>query len=290
MSISLPTRRLALPLLAMSLAACGHGDAKVKPADVDQDAPATATEQEAAAFTAPRDSVISDEQVAKYLKTSLLQFDLIRKESGGIHDKIAEMDKRAKDGGTLAALRNIADAGSTMAHAGDLIGGSYVRSARSLGYNPAEMEWVRDRMGEVGAYLTAKPMLEMQVQAAQQMRAQAEQMKAQAGSGYSAADLQQLTASANEMEANAKGADQARSVMANVAVLHRARPAVSEPMWTTITFAGGALGMASMAGFADPNNQETQKKLDELRTVYQAALDNRVAPGMENKPAPAPAH
>jgi hypothetical protein len=40
----------------------------------------------------------------------------------------------------------MAAAGQTMYQVGDLIGGSYVRSARSLGYNPAEMEWVRERM------------------------------------------------------------------------------------------------------------------------------------------------
>ena len=38
-----------------------------------------------------------------------------------------------------------------------------LRSARTLGYNPAEMEWVRDRMAEVSGYLVAKP---MQAQAA----------------------------------------------------------------------------------------------------------------------------
>ncbi|MBW3609853.1 MAG: hypothetical protein KY463_16280, partial [Actinobacteria bacterium] len=103
------------------------------------------TEKEEASFTPPADSSLTPQQVEAYLTTSLLQFDLVRTEAGGMQ----KMEERAKDGGVMAGLRNISDAAGMM----DRIGGSYVRSARTLKYNPAEMEYVRERMGEVGAFL-----------------------------------------------------------------------------------------------------------------------------------------
>src|SRR6202008_1617960 len=133
------------PAAVTGRAAASPGD----PADVDQDAPAAVTEREVASFRAPADSVLTPSQVEAYLKTRLLQFDLIRREAPALHERVARMEERGKDGGVLSGLRNMADAGSLMVRYTDLIGGSFVRSARSLGYNPAEMEWVRERMVEV---------------------------------------------------------------------------------------------------------------------------------------------
>jgi hypothetical protein len=283
-------------MLALALAACGGGgdeSAEAKPEDVDMSTPVAVTEEEINDFKAPADSVLTPAQVEAYLKTSLLQYDLIRKESVGIHSKVAEMEERAKDGGTLAGLRNMAAAGQTMYQVGDLIGGSYIRSARSLGYNPAEMEWVRERMGEVAGHLMMKPIYEQSVASAALMRTQAEELRTQmaaAGSaGFSEADVQQMLANADQAEAQAKEQMAAgRAVQANLAVLHRARPAVTDAMWGTVGFAGGAQGLIALSGLSDPNDTEAQKKLDEFRAVYQDALANRVSKGMENTPAAQP--
>ncbi len=303
MPLSLPfrsrSRRSALlpvGMLALALAACGGGgdeSAEAKPEDVDMSTPVAVTEEEINDFKAPADSVLTPAQVEAYLKTSLLQYDLIRKESVGLHAKVAEMEERAKDGGTLAGLRNMAAAGQTMYQVGDLIGGSYIRSARSLGYNPAEMEWVRERMTEVAGHLMMKPMYEQSVASAALMRKQAEdlrtQMAAAGAAGFTEADVQQMIANADQAEAQAKEQMAAnRAVQANLAVLHRARPAVTDAMWGTVGFAGGAQGLIALSGLSDPNDGEAQKKLDEFRVVYQDALANRVSKGMENTPAAQP--
>lgn len=303
MPLSLPfrsrSRRSGLipaGMLALALAACGGGgdeSAEAKPEDVDMSTPVAVTEEEINDFEAPADSVLTPAQVEAYLKTSLLQYDLIRKESVGIHSKVAEMEERAKDGGTLAGLRNMAAAGQTMYQVGDLIGGSYIRSARSLGYNPAEMEWVRERMTEVAGHVMMKPMYEQSIASAALMRQQAEdlrtQMAAAGSAGFTEADVQQMIANADQAEAQAREQMAAgRAVQANLAVLHRARPAVTDAMWGTVGFAGGAQGLIALSGLSDPNDAEAQKKLDEFRVVYQDALANRVSKGMENTPAAQP--
>ncbi|HYJ78347.1 MAG TPA: hypothetical protein VEW03_02000, partial [Longimicrobiaceae bacterium] len=85
-------RSFAAGLGVLFLAACGGGDepgaeSGATPEDVDQDAPATVTEREVASFRAPADSVITPAQVEAYLKTSLLQFDLIRREAPALHQR-----------------------------------------------------------------------------------------------------------------------------------------------------------------------------------------------------------
>jgi hypothetical protein len=274
------------------LAACGGGGddgsdtSAGDPADVDQDAPATVTEQEVASFRAPGDSVLIPAQVEAYLKTSLLQFDLIRREAPALHERVARMEERGKDGGVLSGLRNLADAGSLITQYGDLIGGSFVRSARSLGYNPAEMEWVRERMGEVSGYVMVKPMIEASVQQAQQMREQAEAYRGQPG--FTEEQIQGMIQTAGEMEKNARESQNvARSVSRNYEVLHQARSNVTDPMWSTIGIAGGSMGLLSLSGLGDPNDSTAVRQLDEFRRVYTSAMENKVAPGMENPPPPA---
>jgi hypothetical protein len=279
-------------MLALALAACGGGDdaAEASPEDVDQSTPVAVTDEELAKFEAPADSVLTPAQVEAYLKTSLLQFDLVRKESEGIHARLQDMEKREKDGGALGGLRNMVAAGQTMYEVGDLIGGSYIRSARTLGHNPAEMEYVRERMAEVAMYLAMKPMYEAAGQSAQQVRDQAEQMRAQLASGenpgFTEADVQQMLQSAEQMEADARlQAQAARAVAANLEVLRRSRPAVTESMWGTVGMAGSASGLIALTGLGNPEDAEAQRKLDEFRRVFQDALANQVSPGMEAAPA-----
>lgn len=285
-----PALRLTVPVLALALlAGCGGDSAKMDatPDDVDMDTPVTITEKEAQAFKEPADSVLTEAQVTAYLKTSLLQFDLIRKQSAGLHEKAAEMEKREKKGGTLNQLRNLASAGGMMMQVGDMVGGSYIRSARTLGYNPAEMEWVRGRMAEIGGYMMMQPMREQAKLGAKQIREQAEQMKSQlasgAASGFTAADIDNMLSSADEVEKNAE-TEVDRSVLANLAVLRKSRPAVTDAMWGAVGFAGGSMGLAAL-GLSDPNDADSQKKLDEFRRLYEDALANRVSEGMETAPA-----
>ena len=196
MTIPTTLRRVSVLVLGAALAACGGGDSsEATPDDVDQSTSVAVTEEEEASFTPPADSTLTPQQVEAYLKTSLLQFDMVRNEAGGVQ----RMEERAKDGGVIAGLRNMGDAMGMM----ERIAGSYVRSARTLKYNPAEMEYVRERMGEVGAFLAMKPMIDGQIEAAQQMRKQAADLRAQMASGelqgYTEENIKMLEDQAAEM-------------------------------------------------------------------------------------------
>jgi hypothetical protein len=285
MHFPITLRRLSILALGATLAACGGADgseAGASTEDVDQSTEIAVTEEEAASFSAPADSSLTPQQVEAYLKTSLLQFDLVRKEAGGVQ----RMEERAKEGGVMAGLRNLSDAAGMM----DRIGGSYVRSARTLNYNPAEMEYVRERMAEVGTFLAMKPMLDGQLQAAQQMRQQAAEFRAQMAAGqlqgYTEENVKLMETQAAEMEnAVREQMGTTSAVGRNLEVLRRARPAVTEPMWTAVGFAGGSAGLLGLTGLANPQDTAAQKKLDEWRTVYTDALANRVSAGMAEKAA-----
>ncbi|HEX8358986.1 MAG TPA: hypothetical protein VF613_02635 [Longimicrobium sp.] len=278
------TLRATLPRLCLLalLAACGgdnEAEAGATPDDVDQETSVAVTEEEEQEFKAPADSSLTPQQVEAYLKTSLLQFDLVRREAGSVQ----KMEERAKDGGIIAGLRNVSDAAGMM----DRIGGSYVRSARTLKYNAAEMEYVRERMAEVGGFLAMKPMIEGQIQAAQQMRQQAADMRAQLAAGtlqgYTEENLAEMEKQAAEMERAAREQVTASAVGRNLEVLRRARPNVSEPMWTAVGFAGGSAGLLGLSGLANPQDTAAQRQLNDWRRVYTDALANRVSAGMDDK-------
>jgi len=295
MQLSSPTLRrgFGLGLIAVSAGACnlkdkipgagaGH-DGGAAPSAVDQKSEGSVTEAEANAFKAPADSSITPQEVEAYLRTSLTQFDLIRSEAPALHQQVAEMDKRGKSGGLIAGLRNAAEGIGAVSHWADLVGGSYVRSARTLKYNPAEMEYVRERMGAVSGYLMAKPMQDAGKQAAQQMRQQAEAMKGQPG--VDQASIDQMLQSAAEMEKNASESNVSPAIRQNLDALRRARSNVTEPAWQQIGFASGGMGILALSGLGDPADTATTRKLNEFRQLYTDALNNRVTPGTEVKPA-----
>lgn len=278
-------RRASAAALVL-LAACGGGDAAeetqaARVEEVDQKSSATATERELAGFTAPADSVLKPEQVQAFLRTTLLQFDLIRQESVKYHEQAARMAQREEKsgGGLVAGLRNAADAGTLLVGFGDLIGGAYVRAARAQGLNPAEMEWVRERMGEVSGYLMMKPMYEGAASQAATLRQQAEQYRGQPG--FDDASINEMLKSADGMEKQAQ--DQltaAGAVSRNMEVLRRVRPNVTDHMWGAVSLVGG-VGLLGLTGLSDPNDTTAQRQLTEWRQVYTDALANRVTPGME---------
>ncbi|WP_420126068.1 hypothetical protein [Longimicrobium sp.] len=278
-------RRVSAAALIV-LAACGGGDAAeetqaARVEEVDQTTSPTATERELASFQAPRDSVLTPQQVQAFLRVTLLQYDLIRTESRQYHERATQMAQRAEKGGDglVAGLRNAVDAGGLVVGFTDLVGGSYVRAARSQGQNPAEMEWVRERMGEVAGFLAMRPMLEASVTSAQAIRQQAEQYRGQPG--FDDATVDEMLKNAEESERQAR--EQLRggtgAVARNLEVLHRARPNVTDHMWTAVAFASG--GLLGLTGLSDPDDTTAQRQLNEWRQVYTDALANRVTAGME---------
>lgn len=286
--------RRASAAALLLLAACGGDGVEERARDtseasvgeIDQKSEATATERELASFNAPADSVLTPEQVNAFLRTSLLQFDLIRQESKKYHEQAAQMAARAeKDkGGVVSGFRNAVDATQWLAGFGDLIGGSYVRAARSQGYNPAEMEWVRERMGEVSGYLMMKPMYEGVASQAATMRQQAEQYRGQPG--FDDATINEMLKNADEAEKQAQEQlNAAGAVSRNMEVLRRARPNVTDHMWGAVAIAGG-VGLLGLTGLSDPNDTTAVRQLTEWRQVFTDALANKVTPGMEASKQP----
>jgi ElaB/YqjD/DUF883 family membrane-anchored ribosome-binding protein len=291
-----PLRRASAAALLL-LAACG-GDAVERRAsdtsaagvnEVDQKSSATATEGELASFKEPTDSVLTPEQVNAFLRTSLLQFDLIRQESGKYREQARQMAQRAdKDkGSVVSGFRNVVEGTQWLAGFGDLVGGSYTRAARSQGYNPAEMEWVRQRMGEISGYMMMRPMQEASVQMAAGLRQQAEQYRGQPG--FSDEQVNEMIRNADEMEKQARESVAAGAMARNLEVLHRARPNVTDHMWTAVSLAGGA-GLLGLTGLSDPADTTATRQLTEWRQVFTDALANRVTPGMEASKKPGEAH
>ena len=292
MSSSVPhisfSRRAATAGLLLVAAACG-GDTAEDPsrtvnASVDAASPATATERERAAFIPPADSTLVPRQVEAFLRTVLLQFDLVRVEAPRYQQKVAQMEQRAEEGGIVAGLRNAADAGSLMVRFGDLVGGSFVRSARSQGLNPAEMEWVRDRMSEVSAHLALRPFHEGMIDQARALRTQAEQYRRQPG--FDEAAIQRMLQSADQMTREAEAQmNVSASVRRNLDVLRRTRPNVTDPMWTAVALAGSTGGLVGLHGLVEPGDTTARRQMDEWRRVYTDALADQVTPGMEAGPA-----
>jgi hypothetical protein len=297
--MNLETRRI-LRAGAVSLAflavACGRGDqpgaeSGATPDQVDTESSATVTEAEQQAYTPPADSTVTPQQVEAYLKTSLLQFDLVRREAAGFHEQAKRMEDRGKSGGVIGGLRNMADAANFMTRFADIVGGSYVRSARTLSYNPAEMEYVRERMGELGLYLAiTKPAAEASAGMVRQMRAQADSMRAQfnAGTlqGYTEDDVKNIENNAAEMERSFQEQN-GGAALRNLEVLHRARPNVTDRMWASVLVTSGFQGWGALSGLSNPNDTTATRQLNEWRTLYTDALNNRTSPGMENDSTPA---
>lgn len=273
--------RFGAAALLLSLAACGGGDADLDATieDVDGSTSMTVTSEEIDRFRPPADSVLTADQVTAYLRTSLLQYDLVREESKRIRETVGRMQEREQRGGALRQFQNAIEAGRTMVGAGDVIGGSFVRAARTLGYNPAEMEWVQERMAEVSSHLMLKPLQEQSLAAASDLRQQAEALRQASASGSAAMpgtedQVRYLLEAADQIETEHQ--EQAsRSALRNEGVLRSARPAVTDEMWAAIGFAGGASGLVAISGWSDPDDTEVDRKLDEFRMVYQAALENR---------------
>ena len=287
----LSVRRATAAGLLLLAAACGGGDAPEEQSqtanaeNVDQESSATVTEREQAGFTPPADGVLTQKQVDAFLRTTLVQFDLIRQEAPRYHQKVAQMEERGEKGGLIAGLRNAADAGSVLVGFGDLVGGSFVRSARSQGLNPAEMEWVREQMTEVFGHLAMRPFHQGLVDQARAMRAQAEQYRGQAG--FDDATIAQMLQSADELEREAQAQlNAAGAVSRNIEVLRRAKPNVTDHMWGAVALAGGAGGLVGLHGLAEPNDTTAARQMNEWRRIYTDALANKVTPGLEaNVPA-----
>lgn len=279
-------RRATAAGMLLFAAACGGADAPEEQSQaanaeaVDPQSSAVATEREEASFAPPADGVLTARQVDAFLRTTLVQFDLLRQEAPRYHQKLAQAEARAEGGGMIAGLRNAVDAGGAVMGYADLVGGSFVRSARSQGLNPAEMEWVREQMSEVSGHLAMRPLHQSMIEQARAMRAHAEQYRGQPG--FDEGTIQRMLQSADAAEREARAQlESTGAVSRNVEVLRAAKPNVTDHMWGAVALAGGAGGLLGLQGLAEPGDTTAQRQLTEWRRIYTDALANQVTPGLE---------
>jgi hypothetical protein len=114
------------------------------------------------------------------------------------------------------------------------------------------------------------------VKAAAEMPAQVAALRAQSGvDPMMEAGLRELLVSADQMEADSRV--EAGSVSRNAEVVRGARPAVTDEMWAALGLAGGGSGFLALSAWHDPEDAETQAKLDQIRQLLEDILENRAS-------------
>lgn len=224
------------------------------------------TDAERAAFTAPADSSLTPGQVDQYLRTALGQFRLLeadgpamRKQLGGVQQPAAPSAKGARPRSPGALWGSFVDA-------------TYVRSARKLRYNAAELLYVRRRVTEVAGHLQAGSQVVSSDQAAALYRQQAEAMRG--APGVSQAHIDAMLKAAEQAEGQQKAPATSPRVAQNLATLRRARANVSDVTWRRVT----SVAAGGLRDLRNAPDAEARRDLDELRQLYEHALANREPP------------
>lgn len=274
-------RLLGVSLLCASASACFGGGA-------DADAPIGVTDEERAAFTAPADSSLTPEQVESYLRISLARFDLLRERGAELHRRGEELAQNAQqDEGVIAGLRNLAEGASVGGEWLRLLTGSYAQAARDAGLNPAEMEYVQERMAAVSSHLMAGGMAEAHAASAGAMQASLDSLREQLASGdVQGMSRESLDSLAAGLEAGgaelAQAAAASPAIRQNLEAIRAARPNVSDAMWVQLGLAGGAMGLGAFAGLGDPSDTTAVRQSDEFRRLLEDAIANRVTESLRN--------
>lgn len=230
---------------------------------------------ERAAFTAPADSTLTAEQVERYLRTMVAQFELIAAEAPSMRRQIAAGEDSAQ------AAQAGARRDSPTKRWSDFLAATYVRAARRADANPAEMEYVGDRMRQVSGYLSARQAQASGGQMAELLRQQAEALRT-----HPDVPPEQIRQMLQAAEASERQTVQPAppSLQQNLDVLRRTRGNVTDAMWLRIAGVSGGVGLMALGDMADTTASGAVARLAELRELYTHALENRAFP-----PADAPA-
>jgi hypothetical protein len=245
-------------LVALALAGCGRDRA---PADEGH-----ISLEERAEFRAPADSSLTTDQVDRYLRATLAQLDLLQAERTAVRDsmeRLREARRQAARGGTARPR-------SPGAIWSDFVDATYIRSARDLGYNPAELWFVRARLAAVGGHLMAQQAYAGKDQAAAMLRQQAEMMRGQPG--VPPEQIEAMLQGAREAEDQAPPPSPPR-LLHNLATLRQARAQLSDSSWARI---GSVAAGTEVSALGELDEGEMARKLDELRELFRAAVENRV--------------
>lgn len=251
---AVPPRRPAIRTLAtrgavaalVLLAACSR----------DRDRPQV-TDSERAAYAAPADSTLTPAQVDLYLQTALAQLELIEAEAPGLRGEIAAAPETAPP---------------AMKRWSDFLAATYVRAARRVGANPAEMEFVGARMHAVGTYLGTRASQASGKELAAILRAQAEGMRGTPGANP--ALVEGMLKQAEQAESQTVDPAPPR-LQQNLDVLRRERANVSDATWTRIGRVSGGIGLMALGDMSDTTSTGVLAQLGEIRSLFEAALENR---------------
>lgn len=257
-------RGIFIGLAALGTSACFQ--------DRDADSAAISA-AERAAFTAPADSTLTPEQVDRYLRTMIAQFELITAEAPSMRRQIA-----AGEGGVQADGRRE----SSMKRWSDFLTATYIRAARRADANPAEMEYVGDRMRQVSGYLSARQAQAAGGQMAVLLRQQAEALRNHPG--VPPEQIRQLLQAADASERQTVQ-PAPPTLQQNLNTLRRARDNVTDAMWIRIASVSGGVGLMALGDMADTTAGGAVARLFELRELYTHALENRAYPPAADTPA-----
>jgi hypothetical protein len=156
---------------------------------------------------------------------------------------------------------------------GDFVDASFVRSARKLGYNPAEMWYVRDRMSAVRSHLLTSELQVSQDQAAELFRRQAEAMRTAPGATKADRDRQLQAAAQAERQPSRPAASPL--IAQNLSALRQARTRLSDAAWDRI---GSVAAGVEVSGLGERPEAELGRRLEELRQLHLHAVANREPP------------
>jgi hypothetical protein len=226
------------------------------------------TEAEHTAFALPADSSLTAKQVDQYLRTTLAHFDMLQAEFPAMRNRVAAARQRP-----AAAPPGRPRPKSASSLWNDEVEAAYVRSARKLGYNPAELVYVRNRMSDVAGHLQAGDVQISTGDAAALLRQQAEAMRGTPG--VAQADIDRMLKAADQAETQRVPPAKPRRLVQNLAALRQARGRLSEAAWARVARVAAGDGVSELGPVPE---EQVGRTLDELRRLYRDALANREPP------------
>jgi hypothetical protein len=227
----------------------------------------TITDAERAAFAAPADSSLTAKQIDQYLRTALAQLEMLRAEAPAARERLAVAERERVQ--TTPTTRKGPRPKSPQAQWSEFVNATFVRSARKLGYNPAELDYVRGRFSAVSGHLLAVQMHGFTDEGAALFRQQAEMMRGTPG--VSQAQIETMLRAAAQAEEQ-KAPAARPGVEQNLGVLRRAYGAVSDAIWGEIAGVAAGIRLSELRALSDA---ERGRELDKLRQLHQQVLETR---------------
>jgi hypothetical protein len=250
------TIRAAIAVSLLALGAC-FGDRDSGSGELSQ--------AERAAYTAPADSSLTAAQVDRYLRTTLAQVELLRAEGPQVRARLATVQRASAPPAGAKGPRPK----TRQALWSDFVDGAFVRSARKLGYRPAELLYVRERLSSVSGKLLATEMSGAKDQTAALFRQQAESMRGTPG--VTQAQIDAMLQAAAQAEQQTPRPVHPRTAQ-NLAALRQAHPPLNDATWGKIAGVAAGIGMGELGELPDA---DAGRRLDELRQLHRDALENR---------------